>query len=88
VNTLPTMSETTSLKIGDRVRITQQVAARHYTLTSPVEGVVVRFEQKKTGSWYAHARDNRLWLDRVVLRRPDGEIMTLNLDGFSHVELL
>jgi hypothetical protein len=76
------------LRPGQRVRITQQVAARHYTLTTPIEGVVVRIEQKQTGSWFTHARNNRLWLDRVVIRRDDGEIMTLNIDPYTHVEVM
>jgi hypothetical protein len=73
---------------GARVRITQQIAARHYTLGAVIEGVVVRYEQRTTGSWYAHSRDDKLWLDRIVLQKPDGEITTLNLDDYSNVEII
>lgn len=73
---------------GTRVRITQQIAARHYTWPTTVEGTIVSYEQKPTGSWYAHSRDDRLWLDRVVLKKTDGEISTLNLDDYTHVEIL
>jgi hypothetical protein len=48
--------------------------------------VVTRFQQAKTGSWYAHARDDQLWLDRMELRRDDGELVILNLDQFTVVE--
>mgnify|MGYP005844871551 CR=1 FL=1 len=76
------------LRPGAKVRVTQQIAARNYALAAPVEGTVVSFEQKTTGSWFAHGRDDKLWLDRLVLRKSDGEISTLNLDDYSVVDLV
>ena len=73
---------------GARVRVIQQIAARHYAWPTAVEGVVQQFAQKQTGSWYAHSRGTKLWLDRLVLQKPDGEVSTLNLDEFSRVEIL
>lgn len=73
---------------GARVRITQQIAARHYTLPAVVEGTIVSYTQKPTGSWFAHSRDDKLWLDRVELRKPDGEISVLNLDDYANIEVL
>ena len=75
------------LKPGTRVKVTQQIAARDYTWSTPVRGTVVGYEQKRTGSWFAHSKDDKLWLDRLVIRKDDGEISTLNLDGFSHIEI-
>ena len=75
------------LKPGSRVRVTQQIAARDYTWTSEVRGTVVEYRQKQTGSWYAHSKDDKLWLDRLTLRKDDGEITTLILDEFSKIEL-
>jgi hypothetical protein len=75
------------LKPGARVKITQQIAARDYTLTSEVRGTVTAFEQKPTGSWYAHSKDDKLWLDRLTLRKDDGEVTTLNLDAASRIEV-
>src|SRR3712207_5019010 len=72
---------------GARVKVTQQIAARDYTWTTPVEGTVVDFQQKQTGSWYAHSKHDKLWLDRLVIRKTDGEISTLNLDDYSRVEV-
>jgi hypothetical protein len=72
---------------GVMVKVTQQIAARDYVLPTTVRGTVVSFTQKPTGSWFAHARGDKLWLDRLVLRKGDGEITTLNLDEFSHVEI-
>jgi len=72
---------------GARVKVTQQIAARNYTWTTEVKGTIVDFAQKETGSWYAHSRDDKLWLDRLVIKKPDGEITTLILDDYSRVEI-
>jgi hypothetical protein len=82
----PLPSAPTPLRAGTRVRVTQQVPRRQGHLKTAVEGSVVRYEQSKTGSWYAHGKDDKLWLDRLVLRRDDGEIVYLNLDQYSLVE--
>jgi hypothetical protein len=71
---------------GATVTVTQQIPHRDRTWISAVRGVIVSYEQKQTGSWYAHARDDKLWLDRLQLRRPDGELLTLILDEYSHIE--
>lgn len=72
---------------GTRVRITQQIPFGRRTTSATVEGVILRFGQQKTGSWFAHARDDKLWLDRIELRKDDGEIVVCNLDRFSVVEV-
>jgi hypothetical protein len=77
-----------NLRPGVRVKVIQQIPARHYALTSEVLGTVVQYEQKQTGSWYAHSKDDKLWLDRLLIRKADGELTTLNLDDYSHVEIL
>ena len=75
------------LKPGARVKVTQQIAARDYTWTSEIRGTVVEHEQKQTGSWFAHSKDDRLWLDRLSIRKDDGELTTLNLDDYTHIEI-
>lgn len=74
------------LSVGQRVRVTQQTPRQQGVVTAVVEGRVLRFGQQKTGSWYAHAKDDKLWLDRVELRKDDGELVVLNLDRNSVVE--
>ena len=76
------------LKPGQRVVVTQQIAQRDEVWTSHVTGEVVRYEQRKTGSWYAHARDDKLWLDRLILRKADGEIVQCILDRYTQVTVL
>lgn len=71
---------------GKRVRVTQQLAQRDRVWTNTVEGVVTRYQQAKTGSWFAHAKDDQLWLDRLELRKDDGELVTLNLDQYTVIE--
>ena len=73
---------------GQRVRITQRVPRQSTTPTITLEGAVVRFSQGKTGSWFAHSKDHKLWLDRLEIRKDDGEQVICNLDQYSRVEVL
>ena len=72
---------------GTQVRVIQQIAARDHSFSSEIRGTVVDFSQQETGSWYANGKDDKLWLDRLTLRKADGELITLNLDKYSVVEL-
>lgn len=74
--------------VGSRVRVTKMLS--HGESLSPfvIEGEILRMGQQKTGSWFAHARDKKLWLDRLELRKDDGEIVVVNLDQNSSVERL
>ncbi len=74
------------LEIGQRVRVTQQTPRLKGTLTITIEGVVQRIGQQKTGSWFAHSKDDKLWMDRLELKRDDGELVVMNLDQYSVVK--
>jgi len=78
----------TDYEIGSRVRVFQQVMLNDSASVTSVEGVVERVGQSKTGSWFAHGRDKKLWLDRLELRKDDGEIVVMNLDQYSRVEVV
>jgi hypothetical protein len=78
--------ETTLHQPGKRVRVTQQIAQRDRVWINAVEGVITRYQQAKTGSWFAHARDDKFWLDRLELRLDDGEVSILNLDQYTVIE--
>lgn len=82
------MTSSIELKPGMQVEVTQQIPQRDDTWTNLVRGTVVKYEQVKTGSWFAHAKDDRLWLDRLTLKTDDGEIVVLSLDNNSVVELI
>ncbi len=73
---------------GVRVRVTQRVSFGTGGTTGVVEGVVLRCGQQKTGSWFAHSRDDKLWIDRIELETADGEVVVCNLDQQSVVEVI
>lgn len=77
-----------SLQPGTRVRITQTIVGRAGVWTTEVEGEVVSAKPEPTGSWFAHGKNDRLWLPRIRLKKPDGELTTVNLDPRSVVEVL
>lgn len=85
---MPRALEPHEYRVGQRVRVTQQIPRAKDTLTIAVEGEVIEMGQQKTGSWFAHSKDDRLWLDRLRLRKQDGELVVCNLDQYSRVELL
>ena len=79
---------TSEYQPGMRVRVTQQIPFGQRASNTTVEGVILRYGQQKTGSWYAHAKDDRLWLDRLELQCDNGELVVCNLDQLSRVEVV
>ncbi len=75
-------------KPGQRVRFRQTIDRREGDWHASVEGVIEQIELQKTGSWYAHSKDNKFWLRRVRLRKDDGEITLLNVDPRTEIELV
>src|SRR6476646_1930597 len=86
----PVMDETLRKKLvaGAVVEVTQQIPHRDRVWTNRIRGTVVSYQQRQTGSWFAHSKDDKLWLDRLVLRKEDGEITSLNLDDYKHLEVI
>ncbi len=82
------MNAPQQIKPGARVRVVQQVRCQDRWLSTTVEGEVVSFQRRPTGSWYAHGKDTRLWLDRLTIRKSDGEQSELVIDAQSRIELL
>jgi hypothetical protein len=74
---------------GAKVKVVQQIAhrIRERAYADAVVGTVVEYGQKKTGSWFAHSKGDKLWLDRLKLRLENGELTTLVLDEYSHIEV-
>ena len=71
-----------------RVRVTQTITGRDKSWQTQVEGVVVSATSRPTGSWYAHGKNDKLWLNRLRIRRDDGELVDLVINGDSKVEIL
>lgn len=85
----PAMPTPSPIAPGQRVRVTQQVPRQKFgggNMSIQVEGTVVKLEEQKTGSWFAHGRDDKLWLSRLEIRRDDGEQILLNIDQYSVIE--
>lgn len=79
------MSDDAQLQPGKRIRVTQTIRRRDGQWQTHVEGTVVKLEARKTGSWYAHGHDRKLWLTRLTLRKDNGELVVLSLD--EHTEI-
>ena len=73
---------------GSLVRVTQQIPRRTDTYTTSVTGTVLRQERQNSGSWFARNKRDKVWLDRLLLQKADGEITILNLDSYTAVEVL
>jgi hypothetical protein len=80
--------KTSRYQPGTLVRVTQQIPRRLDTYTVTVTGRVVRQERQNTGSWFARNKHGRVWLDRLLIQKDDGEISILNLDEYTVVEIL
>jgi hypothetical protein len=73
------------LRPGARVRITQMIDRRGEDWVTEVEGTVRKVEPRRTGSWYAHAKNDKYWLMRVELVKDDGEVSWLTVDQHTQV---
>lgn len=73
---------------GTVVKVTQQIPRRLDTYTTTVTGTVIRHERQSSGSWYARNKRNKVWLDRLLIRKSDGEVSILNLDEYTVVDVV
>ena len=76
------------LQPGVRVRVRQQIRKQRQWWTTDVEGEVVSLRREPTGSWFASAPNGRLLLDRLLIRKADGELSELVLDEQSQIDIL
>lgn len=84
----PTAITPQNLTPGTRVRITKQVPRQGSIPSTSVEGTVVAYDQRKTGSWFAHGKDDKLWLDRLEIRKDDGEVYVCNVESSTRIEIV
>ena len=66
--------------VGTPVRVKQTIEHRDRPVQIEVVGIVQGWEDMPTGSWFAHGKDDRLWLRRLRLRKHDGEETLLIID--------
>jgi len=67
------------------VRVTQTMRLRTHTTETQVSGVVDSWETKPTASWYTHDPGGRLVLERLTLRKPDGELSVIVVDDSTSI---
>lgn len=76
------------LQPGQRVRVQQVIVGRDKQWPTEVEGEVVEHVAQPAGSWFAHGPKGKLWLERLIIKKDDGEISSLVLDQRSQVTVL
>ena len=73
---------------GTPVCITEKIRRRDRVTVSHAYGTIEAWEELPTGSWYAHGKNDRLWLRRLKLRKLDGEISLLIVDDSTSIAKL
>lgn len=79
---------TPEIREGQRIRIHQEIDRREGNWINTVEGIVLSMKAEPTGSWYAHGKNDKLWLYRIRLRKAGGEVTTISVDQHTRVEIL
>ena len=77
-----------NLKPGQRIRVERTIRTREGDWKTSVEGEVVYVEHRPTGSWFAHGKNDKLWLQRVRIKKSDGELAELVLERDAKVKVL
>jgi hypothetical protein len=65
---------------GTPVRVKQAIRRRGEPTEIEIVGVIEAWEERPTGSWYVHGKNDKLWLHRLRLRKVDGELTCLVID--------
>lgn len=73
---------------GTPVRVRQTVDRRIGPVQIDVVGIVEAWHELPTGSWFAHGKDDKLWLCRLELKKVDGERTFLVIDEQSRIAKL
>ena len=76
------------LQPGTRVEVTQHITSGEQAYTCTVVGTVQSHQTEPTGAWFAHDKGGRLLLDRLKLRKDDGEDTVLVLGGHTIIKVL
>jgi hypothetical protein len=73
---------------GTPVRVRELTERRGEPIFVETVGTVEEWEELPTGSWYAHGKDDKLWLQRLKLRKVDGEISLIVVDDGTYIAKL
>jgi len=73
---------------GTPVCVSETTRRRDQSIQTRVIGVVDAWEDMPTGSWFAHGKNDKLWLKRLRLRKADGETTVLVVDDGTSIAKL
>ncbi|MGE0610298.1 MAG: hypothetical protein AB7O62_24630 [Pirellulales bacterium] len=73
---------------GDKVELTHEVKVGQQIWNTKTAGEVVRTERRRHGLHFRRNRDDKVFSDLIILRRPNGELTTVTLDEFSELKKL
>ena len=73
---------------GTPVRVREVTERRGQPIQVETVGVVEEWEELPTGSWFAHGKNDKLWLQRMKLRKVDGEISLIVVDDGTSIARL
>lgn len=73
---------------GTPVCVRQSASRRGVDLQCEVVGVVEEWDDRPTGSWFSAGKDAKLWLRRLKIRKVDGELTLLVVDGSTTIARL
>jgi hypothetical protein len=73
---------------GTPVRVRQLTVRRGKPIEAETVGVIESWDELSTGSWYAHGKNDKLWLQRLRLRKVDGEISVIVVDDGTSIAKL
>jgi hypothetical protein len=77
-----------TLTPGDPVEVTHIVKVGFRDWITKTTGTVVRKARERHSLHFRRAADEQVYRDILVLRRDDGELTTVTLDGFTTLNLL
>jgi hypothetical protein len=76
------------IRPGQRIRVFQEIDRREGNWKHETIGTVLSVKAEQTGSWHASGKGGKLWLNRIRLRKDDGELTTIVVDQYTRLELL
>jgi hypothetical protein len=77
-----------SIQPGDRIEVEHEVKVGFRGWRTKTQGVVVSIDRRRHGLHTDRNFDDKVYSDVIVLRRDDGELTTVTLDGFSSLRKL
>ncbi|MCE9548765.1 MAG: hypothetical protein K8T25_25075 [Planctomycetia bacterium] len=75
-----------ALKPGDRVELTHEVKVGSRVWHTRTAGTVVSTERQRHSLHFQRNFDDKVYSDRIVLKRADGELVSVTLDEFSELK--